>query len=460
LLTLAQEPTVAVGLMIGVPEAGFDLHGEFTDAAGERFAPGTYLARAVAAQVEVVDSRGSVRASAPDLTLMPRHAEDGFFTVRAVTIGVGFHWERRQDQQFSGAIRFKADSADARGSLTVINQVPIETYLASVISSEMSATSHPELLKTHAIVSRSWLLAQLEPWRLERRQSGMTGPAGARAGELIRWYSQESHAGFDVCADDHCQRYQGVTRATTPAVSEAIRATAGEVLTYDDGLCDARFSKSCGGMTEEYRAAWDDLDVPYLRAEYDGPSFPPGYALPLTNEAHAERWILGSPPAFCRTQDPGILARVLPDFDQETVDFFRWRVTLDQEELQALLLSKLGLDCGAVVELQPMERGPSGRIVRLAVIGERASLVVGKELEIRRALSPSHLYSSAFVVQPGARRAGAPESFTLVGAGWGHGVGLCQIGAALMAEGGRSSDEILGHYYRGGQTRRLYPPRA
>lgn len=277
----------------------------------------------------------------------------------------------------------------------------------------------------------------------------------ATSHEFIRWYDRESHADFDVCADDHCQRYQGIGRAFSSTVFEAVEQTRGLVLVHGQDICDTRFSKCCGGMSENYRAAWQDVEVPYLVGVYDGPDWPAGYGLPLTEEANAERWITGAPPAYCYTSDAGIIEEILPDFDQETRDFYRWQVCYAQDELQALLRQKLGFDLGGIISLEAVERGVSGRIVRLKIVGEKTSIVVGKELEIRRALSPSHLYSSAFIVR--AEEAGrVPARFRLIGAGWGHGVGLCQIGAAVMARQGKSYREILSHYYRGSSWRILY----
>jgi SpoIID/LytB domain protein len=460
LITIKQEPKVAVGLMSGIEELRFDLNGEFIAQDGRRFAAGSYRAHATAGTIEIMDTAERSSGATAEFVLIPGDRSSGSFTLRGVTIGIDFHWQRKEDQRFQDALHLKLG---ASGHLIVINEIAVERYLTSVISSEMSATSHPELLKAHAIISRSWLLAQLKPWKVERRESGsaqrqgdaVTG-RGGEVRELIRWYDRENHADFDVCADDHCQRYQGITKATAPAVFEAIRATRGEVLIYDGALCDARFSKSCGGMTEEYRAAWEDASLPYLTARYDGETFPSDFALPLNDEANAVRWIFGSPSAFCHTNDQTVLQRILPDFDQETVDFYRWRVQLEQAELQALLCAKLGIEFGPILKLEPVERGASGRIVRLQITGERESLILGKELEIRRAFSTSHLYSSAFVVQAEGQNARVSPRFTLLGAGWGHGVGLCQIGAAIMAERGYQSSEILKHYYTGASLHKLY----
>jgi SpoIID/LytB domain protein len=451
-LKVEREPVVAVGLMTGAKEAAFKLQGAFDGSDGLRYDGGSFRAQPSGSGIEIATEYELSGLGPSEYRLTPGAASSSF-VLRNVTIGIDFHWQREQDQEFQGGLKLKLD---AEGRLTVVNEIPIEAYLASVISSEMSADAHPELLKAHSIISRSWLLAQLEPWKRERRKPAFDRQTTGGSKQLIRWYDQESHAGFDVCADDHCQRYQGVAKAASPEVSEAIRATYGQVLAFDGELCDARFSKSCGGMTESFDAAWEEVKLPYLAVAYDGEEFPAGFDLPLTREAHAAKWIRHSPPAFCHANDQGLLKKILPDFDQETADFYRWRVVIAQAELQEVLRRKLGVDFGAIGRLEPVERGGSGRIVRLRIVGERETMVIGKELEIRRALSPAHLYSSAFVVEADGSPGGVPAQFTLIGAGWGHGVGLCQIGAALMAERGYDYRQILGHYYRGAQLYRLY----
>ncbi|MGE0127042.1 MAG: SpoIID/LytB domain-containing protein [Blastocatellales bacterium] len=445
---IEHEPVVSIGLMTGAGDVAFELKGTFVNSAGERLEGGSYRAAASGDKVEIVAGAGWRGLSPSEYRLAPVEPSASF-VIRDVTIGIDFHWQRKQDQEFRGALKLKLN---ADGKLTVINEIPVGDYLTSVISSEMSANSHPELLKAHSIISRSWLLAQMKPWMKERHKPSFAIQTSGGEKQLIRWYDQESHTDFDVCADDHCQRYQGVTKATSAKVHEAISATYGQVLVYGDELCDARFSKSCGGMTESYDAAWEDSPKPYLAVLYDGEEFPEGFDLPLTEEANAERWIRNSPPAFCNTNDRSILGKILPDFDQETTDFYRWRMTVAQDELQELLRKKLGVDFGFVRKLEPVERGVSGRITQLRIVGERETMIVGKELEIRRALSPSHLYSSAFVVESDE----SSGAFTLIGAGWGHGVGLCQIGAALMAERGYVFGSILEHYYRGARLYELY----
>jgi stage II sporulation protein D len=398
---------LSVGLVEGRRTIRVELLAPFVDAAGRVFPSGRH------------------EIGGP-LSLRPEDPASGAFAVLDVTIGIGFHWQREERQVFRGALRVVED----RG-LTAINDVPLDEYVTSVISSEMSASCPLELLKAHAVISRSWLVHP-------RSQPEVAGRGNAellRPGEVIRWYGREAHRLFDVCADDHCQRYQGITKAFSPAAARAVAETAGELLLHRDRICDARFSKCCGGVSERFRSAWDDREVPYLSPVYDGP--PPAPAF------EAAAWILGDPPAYCNTEDQALLALLLPGFDQETRDFFRWTAVLTGEEIRRHVSEKLGVDLGVVRALEPLERGASGRIVRLRLTGDAGALVVGKELEIRRALAPTHLLSSAFVVDEVAGR------FTLHGAGWGHGVGLCQIGAAVMASQGHDYRQILAHYYPG-----------
>ena len=374
----------------------------------------------------------------------------GTFSIFDVVIGVKFHWERKEMQTFRGVLRLIV----AQNAVVAINQLPVEWYLESVISSEMSATSSLELLKAHAVISRSWLLAQMQKRRALKVTTQTAGSFVQTETEHIRWYDREDHTLFDVCADDHCQRYQGITKETNAHVVQAVNETFGEVLLYDDGICDARFSKSCGGVVEEYQYCWENLHKPYLVALRDAPETD----MPdLTNETQAEQWILTNPESYCNTRDPKILSQVLNDYDQETKDFYRWQVEYTQSELRHLIESKLNLHFGDIIDLQPVERGMSGRLSKLRIVGTERTLIIGKELEIRRALSPSHLYSSAFVVQRFDLNAQqVPARFVLKGAGWGHGVGLCQIGAAVMGERGFRYDEILLHYYRGVAIRSIY----
>lgn len=369
------------------------------------------------------------------LCFKPQSPDDSF-SLMDVVIGVNFHWQRLETQTFRGSLRLLADG----GKIWAINDLPVEEYLESVISSEMSAQSSLPLLMAHAVISRSWLMSQID---------GNTAPntQASHGDAFIRWYDHTDHTLFDVCADDHCQRYQGITKETSPNVAEAIRRTRGELLTYGDEICDARFSKCCGGAMEEFQYCWDDTPKPYLKGIGDTPE----ETIPdLTVEENARQWILSSPKSFCNTTDKRILSQVLNDYDQETTDFYRWRVSYTQEELSKLVEKKLGAGLGTITDMRPLKRGTSGRICELRITGTKKTIVVGKELEIRRALSESHLYSSAFVVEKQG------DTFTLIGAGWGHGVGLCQIGAAVMGDKGYAYDEILRHYYPGAEIEKAW----
>ena len=386
------------------------------------------------------------------LTFHPQSA-DASFSLSDVTIGVNFHWERKETQTFLGTLSFVVES----DKIVAINELPVEKYLESVISSEMSATSSLELLKAHAVISRSWLLAQMKK-RREVAESGNNFFSFTKKEDtLIRWYDREDHTLFDVCADDHCQRYQGITKETSPHVAEAIRQTKGQILMDGEEICDARFSKCCGGITEEFQYCWEDTPKTYLTAVRDI-ALGVEHTLPnLTNEEEAEKWIRFNPPAFCNTQDKKILSEVLNDYDQETVNFYRWKETLSQEKLQQLIADKLKMNLGAILDMKAVERGKSGRISKLQIIGTEKTFTIGKELEIRRTLSDSHLLSSAFVVDKYDKdEQGVPQRFELIGAGWGHGVGLCQIGAAVMGEQGYHYGAILLHYYQGAEIKKLY----
>lgn len=373
------------------------------------------------------------------------------FTLEDVTIGVNFHWERKEAQTFLGKLRFIVEN----NNICAINELPVETYLISVISSEMRATSSLELLKAHAVISRSWLLAQMEQRKAENNNAVKQPSLFKTDEEIVRWYDREDHKHFDVCADDHCQRYQGITKAANKHVVEAIKQTAGEILTSRGEICDARYSKCCGGAVEEFQYCWENIRKPYLQALPD--TMPDTTSLPnLTNEAVTRQWILSSPNAFCNTTDQKVLSQVLNDFDQETTDFYRWIQIYSQAEVKQLLEEKLAMQFGDIIDLIPMERGKSGRIYRLKIIGTQRTLIIGKELEIRRALSKSHLYSSAFVIEKVDIKDGVPQQFVIKGAGWGHGVGLCQIGAAMMGVQGYRYDEILLHYYKSAEITKAY----
>lgn len=402
-------------------------------------------------QAQIIDGIISVGSLADKVLEFKADSDSSLIELCDVTIGVNFHWERKENQRFSGDLRLIIEG----DKITAINILPVEDYLCSVISSEMSATASKELLEAHAVISRSWLLAQIDKDATAAGKVRYPNPEVDTDDELIRWFDRDDHVNFDVCADDHCQRYQGVTRQTTPIVEEAVRSTAGQVLMADGHLCDARFSKCCGGVFERFDNCWEPVNHSYLQplrdsvGEHDYPD--------LTVEGNAREWILGRPAAFCNTADKHILSQVLNNYDQETTDFYRWEVTYTAEELSQLVKQRSGIDYGRIIALEPVARGTSGRMWKLRITGTKRTRVIGKELEIRRTLSTSHLYSSAFVVQAHEPdESGYPAGFTLRGGGWGHGVGLCQIGAAVMGSLGYDYQTILKHYFIGAQITQLY----
>lgn len=436
-----QQPNVSVGI-VGAHRIEFTFH-----------SPYLVNEQMVVGKQEVTLAGGMILWNGKiyeQLSFSPQQ-DSASFSLEDVTIGINFHWERKEVQTFLGILRFTVDG----DRIWAINVLPVEQYLESVISSEMSATSSLELLKAHAVISRSWLLAQMEKRNQANVETEKVSSCTRDDDQLIRWYDREDHTLFDVCADDHCQRYQGITKETSPHVKEAIRQTSGQVLISKGEICDARFSKSCGGVMEEFQYCWEDTPKDYLVALADTANehvFPD-----LRIEKEADRWIRTTPESFCNTRDKHVLSQVLNDYDQETTDFFRWHVDYTQQELSALILKKTQIDFGQILDLQAVERGKSGRICKLRIVGTKRIFTIGKELEIRRALSESHLYSSAFVVDRLDMDAnGVPRQFRLIGAGWGHGVGLCQIGAAVMGEQGYLYNQILLHYYPGASVCSLY----
>lgn len=386
------------------------------------------------------------------LIFEPVRYREASFELNDVTIGIQFHWERKEDQTFKGSLEIRIENE----KLTAINILPLEDYLVSVISSEMSATSNMELLKAHAIISRSWLLAQTDKSQSIAESGKSYQSIVETQEEYIRWYDREDHLNFDVCADDHCQRYQGITRQSTPLVEQAIAETRGMLIMHDEKICDARFSKSCGGISETFENVWEPEAHPYLQSIVDNPKLAEGFDADLTNEEAADKWIRNAPEAFCNTHDKDVLAQVLNDYDQETTDFYRWKLVYQQADIAELIARKSGRDFGEILDLIPVERGLSGRLKKLKIVGSKLTLTIGKELEIRKTLSESHLYSSAFVVDKLDVEDGIPQQFVLTGAGWGHGVGLCQIGAAMMGAKGYRYDQILLHYFRGANISKEY----
>ncbi len=436
------EPVIQVGVLSS-PNIEFVLNGVFKTSSGE-------YTGSQSAQFR--DNKVFFAGHLVDEFIFEPTTSDCSFDIKDVVIGINFHWERKENQRFKGAIKLIVEN----GQLTIINRINVEDYLTSVISSEMSATASEELLKAHAVISRSWLLNPLQEQKTkDKRQK--TKDKKLSTVNYTMWYERDAHTNFDVCADDHCQRYQGITKAGTKAVIKAIEATRGEVLMYENLICDARFSKSCGGASETFENCWAPEHYPYLTKVIDNPTQPEGFETDLTIEENAEKWIRQSPEAFCNTSDKKVLGQVLNNFDQETTDFYRWKVEYTQNELAEIINRRSEFDFGGIVDLIPVKRGESGRIIELKIIGTKQTIIVGKELEIRKWLSNSHLYSSAFVVDKSEIRDGIPQHFTLTGAGWGHGVGLCQIGAAVMGEKGYKYDEILTHYFKGAELRKIYP---
>lgn len=444
-----QEPVITVGILSG-KEIGFSFPKEFISSDGI----------AICGIQQAVYRKGKIcwqEKEYDELSFTPQQDTSSFFELQDVTIGINFHWERKEVQRFKGELKIIVE--DDR--LTAINIIPIEDYLTSVISSEMSATASLELLKAHAVISRSWLLNKLKVANgklkvIMHPDNTANFELSTLPSQLIKWYDHEAHKNFDVCADDHCQRYQGITRTSTPQAIEAVFATRGEVLMYEGEICDARFSKCCGGAFEEFQNCWENVKHPYLIGQRDSKT---ETRLPdLTKEMEADKWIRTSPAAFCNTHNKQVLSQVLNNYDQETTDFYRWRVCYSQQELSELIHKRSGIEFGKIIDLIPVERGTSGRLVRLKIVGTLRTLIIGKELEIRRTLSSSHLYSSAFVVDKEYKEdeKEIPSRFILTGSGWGHGVGLCQIGAAVMGEQGYKYKEILSHYYPGSAIEQQY----
>jgi SpoIID/LytB domain protein len=474
-----KEPEITVGIIEGVRELKGRFNGPFRRDDG-RPVTGPFSAGMAGSAMILNSGQGALVEGYERLCFRPEPGAT--FSLTDVTIGIRFHWERKQEQTFHGDLLLLGQPD---GTLTAVNRLHLEDYLTSVVSSEMSAAAPLEMLKAHAIASRSWLAAMLQrrgktmdpggfvkskyspppaggdegegdrgSWNFSNSIEPGLGrrDAGGQDGEIVRWYDHEDHALFDVCADDHCQRYQGITRIISDQAAEAVRATRGVFLVHDHAICDARYHKACGGRTDNYENTWENIAVPYLSSVSDADVTHE----PVATEAAAQRWMDTRPDAYCNTDDAVLLRRVLPDFDQETADFFRWRVSYARQELETIIRENSGIDFGILQDLVPVARGPSGRITRLRIEGSKRTVTVGKELEIRRWLSRSHLYSSAFCVSADLDASGRPVRFTLNGAGWGHGVGMCQIGAAVMAQKGRGAEAILKHYFRGAELTKIY----
>ncbi|VAX19030.1 Amidase enhancer [hydrothermal vent metagenome] len=445
-----KEPNVSVAIITD-KQISFELHGEFLCSYKKNKCSGTYVAKVNGNAIEIIN--GSESTTVDDNTIFsPSDLISESFRIKGVLIGKQFHWQRKENQIFLGSLKLIIEG----DQVTAINVIPVEHYLESVISSEMNATSSAELLKAHAIISRSWLLAQIEKRKGIDSSDQIYESTIETDEEIIRWYDREDHTLYDVCADDHCQRYQGITKMYAHSAQDAVAKTSGIVLKYEDKICDTRFSKSCGGVTESFENVWEPIEHPYLKSIIDYKFENDIYDIDLRKERAAEKWIRENPHAFCNTNDEKILSQVLVDYDRQTTDFYRWKVEYKQNELAELIKSESGIDFGEIVDLIPVERGYSGRLIKLKIVGTKKTLTIGKELEIRKVLSKTHLYSSAIVIDKLNVVDNIPQKFVLTGAGWGHGVGLCQIGAAVMGEMGYSFDEILLHYFKGASIKKIY----
>lgn len=442
-----KEPEILVGIMYQ-PEIKFRLNGNYRLVLQDILFEGVQ-------NVSLIDGNiclNEIIINEKFLVFEPEDYNYSSFDLFDVTIGIDFHWERKEIQRFKGSLKIIIEN----NKLTAINKLALEDYLISVISSEMSATSSLELLKSHAVISRSWLLAQTEKSKKLKLNNLAYSSISESQDEYIRWYDREDHSNFDVCADDHCQRYQGISRQSTKLVEEAVCETKGLLLMFNDEICDARFSKSCGGISETFENVWEPVQHNYLQSVIDNSKLDVDYESDLRKEYPAQKWIRNSPQAYCNTVDKEVLSQVLNDYDQETADFYRWEVKYEQNHLTELIKRKTGRDFGQIIDLIPIERGLSGRLIKLRIVGTNLSLTIGKELEIRKTLSESHLYSSAFTVDKKYSSGNIPVEFIIKGAGWGHGVGLCQIGAAVMGSQGFSFEEILLHYFKGATISKEY----
>jgi len=450
MISINKEPNISVGIL-SEKKIDFELHGDFKVSGTKQIYSGRFSAVLEGDKIICLWNGNKIEIP-EEITFVPQDLQSESFLLRNVKIGVNFHWERKEKEIFTGSLKLIKEN----GNVTAINVLPIERYLLSVISSEMSAKSSLQLLKAHAIISRSWLLAQIEKAKSIKKDKIKYESAQENDEEYIRWYGREDHELYDVCADDHCQRYQGVSKIFTEVSRQAVKQTAGVVLVSDNKICDARYSKSCGGITESFENVWEPVKHSYLSSVLDYKFEPENYSLNFSIELNARKWIKGNPTAFCNTKDKRILSHVLVDYDQETNDFYRWKVEYSQKEISTIIKTKTGIDFGDILDLTPIERGFSSRIVKLKITGSKKTLIIGKELEIRRSLSPSHLYSSAFVIEKDDIQDNIPQKFILTGAGWGHGVGLCQIGAAFMAAKGYQFDEILVHYFKKAKLKKIY----
>jgi len=441
------KPSLHIGIL-SQKKILFELSGEYCVHGLSKTLNGLFTASIKENKINL-ENGSDILSAESEIIFEPKNFDFDSFLVQDVIIGIKFHWQRKEEERFKGTLKLIKDGDD----LTLINILPIEDYLVSVNSSEMSATSSIELLKAHAIVTRSWLLAQKEK---SKEIKNYNTNSSLTDDEIIKWYDREEHKLYDVCADDHCQRYQGISKISTEAVKQAVSQTSGVVLVSEDKICDARFSKSCGGISESFENVWEPVKHAYLSPVIDSKYKDTMFDINFSEEDNAVKWIKGNPAAFCNSSDRKILSQILLDYDQETADYFRWVVSYSQKELSQLIMDKSGIDFGNILDLIPVERGASARLIKLKIVGSKKVLTVGKELEIRRMLSPTHLYSAAIVIEKFDVVDNIPLRFKIFGAGWGHGVGLCQIGAAVMAEKGYKYDEILSHYFKNTKLIKLY----
>ncbi len=442
------EPLLRVGIQAD-SKIKFELYGDFSVPGYKESFNGVFTAEVKDDKI-ICKCKKSKIESKDKINFYPANPISESFLLWDVIIGHKFHWERKEKQRFNYSLKLIREG----DRIEVINELPLEAYLTSVISSEMNAKSSVELLKAQAVVARSWVLAQISK---KERSNTIPGDQISFTGsedEIIKWYDHQDHTIFDVCADDHCQRFQGVSKIISENARSAIEQTRGIVLLSGGNICDTRYSKCCGGITESYENVWDAFKHNYLVSVVDYKYEPENFKTDFSDESNARKWMLGNPPAFCNTTDHKILSDILVDYDRETKDFYRWKIEYEQDEISDLIKNTTGIDFGNIIDLIPAERGYSARIIKLKIVGTKRSLLLGKELEIRRVLSKTHLYSAAFVVEKVGKD--IPEKFILHGAGWGHGVGMCQIGAAVMAEMGYNFDEILSHYFKNSELKKIY----
>ncbi|MGB5848112.1 MAG: SpoIID/LytB domain-containing protein [Ignavibacteriaceae bacterium] len=444
-----EEPIISVGILTE-EKIVFELHGNYRITGSKTYFRGIFTAE-IRDNLIVCSNNYDKMENTEEILFTPEDPHSESFLIRDVIIGIDFHWQRKEKQRFNHSLKLIRDG----NKVIAINILPLENYIVSVISSEMSAKSSLQSLKSLSVVSRSWVLAQLEKRNTVKAVENNLS-IHQPEDEFIRWYDREQHKNFDVCADDHCQRFQGITKVTTENAKKAVLQTRGIVLLSGSKICDTRYSKSCGGITEDFENVWETVRVPYLTSVIDYKYEPENFNIDFSNEANARKWITGNPQCFCNTSDKVILSQILIDYDQETTKFFRWSVEYTQSKLAAIIKDKIGFDFGDILDFIPVERGSSSRLIKLRIVGTKKSLTVGKELEIRRILSKNHLYSSAFIVDKIIGKNDIPEKFVLHGAGWGHGVGLCQIGGAVMSEKGYQFDEILLHYFSNVTMKKIY----